>query len=71
MLIYEYKVAGTSKQYTAIDEAIRVVQFVRNKCLRKWMAFNKSLHTLHGLTQYPIKPLDTTHHITLSSDATA
>lgn len=37
MLIYEYKVTGTKKQYAAIDEAIRVVQFIRNKCLRKWM----------------------------------
>ncbi len=37
MLIYEYKVAGTSKQYTAIDEAITITQFIRNKCLRLWM----------------------------------
>ncbi len=37
MLIYEYKVAGTQKQYTAIDEAIKITQFIRNKCLRKWM----------------------------------
>ena len=37
MLIYEYKVAGNKQQYQAIDEAIRVVQFIRNKCLRKWM----------------------------------
>src|SRR5947209_2227976 len=37
MLIYEYKLDGTSAQYQAIDEAIRVVQFIRNKCLRKWM----------------------------------
>jgi putative transposase len=37
MLIYEYKLAGTKKQYATIDEAIRVVQFIRNKCLRKWM----------------------------------
>jgi putative transposase len=37
MLIYEYKVAGTPKQYAAIDEAIRITQFIRNKCLRKWM----------------------------------
>ncbi len=37
MLIYEYKLAGNQKQYSAIDEAIRVVQFIRNKCLRKWM----------------------------------
>jgi putative transposase len=37
MLIQEYKLDGSTKQYTAIDEAIRVVQFIRNKCLRKWM----------------------------------
>ena len=37
MLVYEYKVAGTKKQYAAMDEALRVVQFIRNKCLRKWM----------------------------------
>ena len=37
MLIYEYKCAGTNKQYTAIDEAIRIVQFIRNKCVRTWM----------------------------------
>ena len=37
MLTYEYKCEGTKQQYAAIDEAIRVVQFIRNKCLRKWM----------------------------------
>ena len=37
MLIYEYKVVGTPKQYAAIDEAIKITQFIRNKCLRKWM----------------------------------
>jgi putative transposase len=37
MLIYEYKVAGTQKHYAAIDEAIRITQFIRNTCLRKWM----------------------------------
>jgi putative transposase len=37
MLIYEYKLDGTKAQYQAIDEAIRVVQFIRNKCLRLWM----------------------------------
>ena len=31
MLTYEYKLAGTKKQYAAIDEAIRIVQFIRNK----------------------------------------
>jgi putative transposase len=37
MLIYEYKVDGNKAQYTAIEEAIRVVQFIRNKCVRVWM----------------------------------
>ena len=37
MLIYEYKLRGSKAQYTAIDEAIRIVQFIRNKCLRLWM----------------------------------
>jgi putative transposase len=37
MLIYEYKLRGSKAQYQAIDEAIRVVQFIRNKCLRLWM----------------------------------
>src|SRR5712691_11493831 len=37
MLIYEYKLDGTPSQYAAIDEAIRIVQFIRNKCLRLWM----------------------------------
>jgi putative transposase len=37
MLIYEYKVEANKAQVAAIEEAIRVVQFIRNKCLRKWM----------------------------------
>src|SRR5438874_11581276 len=37
MLVYEYKLDGSKKQFAAIEEAIRVVQFIRNKCLRLWM----------------------------------
>ena len=37
MLVYEYKLDGTKKQFAAIDEAIRTVQFIRNKSLRLWM----------------------------------
>src|SRR5690349_12833045 len=37
MLILEYKVDGTAGQFAHIDEAIRTVQFIRNKCLRLWM----------------------------------
>jgi putative transposase len=37
MVIYEYKLHGSQAQYAAIDEAIRIVQFVRNTALRLWM----------------------------------
>src|SRR5438034_655681 len=37
MLVYEYRLDGNVHQYQAIDEAIRTVQFVRNKCLRLWI----------------------------------
>jgi putative transposase len=36
MLIYEYKLDGKKPQYAAIDEAIRAVQFIRNKCLLRF-----------------------------------
>lgn len=36
MLIYEFKLQGTTAQFQAIEEGIRVTQFVRNKCLRLW-----------------------------------
>lgn len=37
MLIYEFKLKGKPHQYQAIDDAIRVVQFIRNKAVRYWM----------------------------------
>lgn len=37
MLVLEFKAYGKSQQFTAIDEAIRTVQFIRNKCIRLWM----------------------------------
>src|SRR5215471_14748183 len=37
MLTLDYKLDGTTAQYAAIDEGIRVVQFIRNTCLRAWM----------------------------------
>ena len=36
MFVLEYKLRGSESQYQAIDESIRTVQFVRNKCLRYW-----------------------------------
>jgi putative transposase len=41
MLVLEYKVKAKPNQYKAIDEAIRTVQFIRNKCLRYWMEASK------------------------------
>ncbi|GAB1540565.1 hypothetical protein NUACC21_32340 [Scytonema sp. NUACC21] len=37
MLVLEYKVKGKRQQYSAIDEAIRTTQFIRNKAIRYWM----------------------------------
>jgi putative transposase len=37
MLVLEFKVQGKTTQYTAINEAIRTAQFVRNKAIRHWM----------------------------------
>jgi putative transposase len=36
MFILEYKLRGKESQFRAIDESIRTVQFVKNKCLRYW-----------------------------------
>jgi putative transposase len=41
MLVLEYKIKAKPHQYKAIDEAIRTVQFIRNKCLRYWMDASK------------------------------
>lgn len=41
MLIYEYKLEGNKQQYAAIEEAIKIVQFIRNKCVRLWMDGDK------------------------------
>jgi putative transposase len=37
MITPEFKAYGTNNQFLLIDEAIRAVQFVRNKCLRLWI----------------------------------
>lgn len=37
VLTLEYKLRGGQAQFAALDEAIRTVQFIRNKCLRLWM----------------------------------
>ncbi len=37
VLVFEYKVQGYTAQYAVIDDAICVLQFIRNKCVRLWM----------------------------------
>jgi len=37
MIVLEFKAQGKTTQYSAIDEAIRTAQFVRNKVIRHWM----------------------------------
>jgi putative transposase len=37
MLVFEFKAYGKSVQLTAIDDAIRTAQFIRNSCIRLWM----------------------------------
>jgi putative transposase len=36
MVILEFKLVGKPRQYAALDEAIRMTQFIRNKCVRYW-----------------------------------
>ena len=43
MLTLDYKLDGTPAQYAAIDEGIRTVQFIRNKCLRAVRRVNGDL----------------------------
>jgi len=37
MLVLEFKTYGKTEQFKAIDEAIRICQFIRNKSIRLWM----------------------------------
>ncbi|HEY9709684.1 MAG TPA: transposase [Oculatellaceae cyanobacterium] len=37
MLVIEYKIKAKPSQYKAVEEAIRTVQFIRNKAIRYWM----------------------------------
>ena len=47
MLILDYKLRVNQSQQSAIDEAIRTTQFIRNKALRLWM-------DEHGVGQYDL-----------------
>ena len=50
MLILDYKLRTNKAQQSAIDEAIRVTQFIRNKAIRLWMDGR-------GISQYDMQAL--------------
>ena len=50
MLIYEYKLRTDQSQQSAMNEAIRTAQFIRNKALRFWM-------DNRGVGQYDLQAL--------------
>ncbi len=37
MLVFEFKAYGKQQQFDAVDEALRTVQFIRNKAIRLWI----------------------------------
>ncbi|MEG5061417.1 transposase [Microcoleus sp. A2-C5] len=41
MLVFEFKTYGKRQQFDAVDQAIRTVQFIRNKAIRLWMDSEK------------------------------
>lgn len=64
MLVYEFKAKASKAQLRAIDEAIRICQFIRNKCLRYWLdapreekvdryALNRYTKVLAEAPEYP------------------
>jgi IS605 OrfB family transposase len=52
MLTLEYKLDGTLAQYAAIEDGIRVVQFIRNKCLRAWMDHQPEGKTFEAMSAF-------------------
>lgn len=50
MLVYEFKTYGKTEQFRAIDEAIRICQFIRNKSIRLWM--DKGAKSCFDLNKY-------------------
>src|SRR5215472_11026085 len=54
MLTLDYTLDGTPAQYGAIDEGIRTVQFIRNKCLRAWMDRQPEGKTFEAMSRYTV-----------------
>ncbi len=48
MIVLEFKAYGKASQFSAVDEALRTVQFIRNKAIRFWMdGLGKSQYDLN------------------------
>ncbi len=48
MIVLDFKAYGKASQFSAIDEALRTVQFIRNKAIRFWMdGLGKSQYDLN------------------------
>jgi putative transposase len=59
MLVLEFKTYGKAAQFSAIDEAIRTTQFIRNKAIRLWMDGQaKSCFDLNKYTAILAKEFD-------------
>jgi len=50
MLVLEFKTYGKTEQFKAIDEAIRICQFIRNKSIRTWL--DKDAKSWFDLSKY-------------------
>ena len=37
MMVLEFKIYAKPEQFKAVDEAIRICQFIRNKSIRLWI----------------------------------
>ncbi len=69
MRVLEYKLVASRQQGKRIDEAIRVCQFIRNKCLRLWMDTNANKNKLYTLCAVLAKEYPFAHALKLSGSA--
>lgn len=51
MLTLEFRAYGKTEQFRSIDEAIKISQFIRNKCIRLWMD-TKNVKSCFDLNKY-------------------
>lgn len=59
MIVYEFKAVLNKHQILAIEDAIRITQFLRNKCLRLWIDNQKvKPYDLNKYTALLVKEFD-------------